>query len=105
MLPYIIYFSKLPYKPRLSKHMPYPPSATSEVGYFHFHGRNTHWFNSPSAIQYNYLYSEEELKSFLPSIRMIASKTQKVLIFFNNCHGGSAAKNALMMTKLLKESS
>jgi uncharacterized protein YecE (DUF72 family) len=42
--------------------------------------------------------SEEELKSFLPSISMIASKTQKVLIFFNNCHGGSAAKNALMMT-------
>jgi len=80
MLPYIIYFSKLPYEPRLSKLIPYHPSATSEVGYFRFHGRNTHWFNSPSAKRYNYLYSEEELKSFLPSIKMIASKTQKVLI-------------------------
>jgi uncharacterized protein YecE (DUF72 family) len=29
---------------------------------------------------------------------------KKVLIFFNNCHGGSAAKNALMMARLLKES-
>jgi uncharacterized protein YecE (DUF72 family) len=92
-------------EPKLSKLMPFHPSATSEVGYFRFHGRNTHWFNSPSAIRYNYIYSEEELKSFLPSIKMIASKTQKVLIFFNSCHGGSAAKNALMMTKLLKESS
>jgi len=105
MLPYIIYFSKLPYEPKLSKLMPFHPSATSEVGYFRFHGRNTQWFNSSSAIRYNYIYSEEELKSFLPSIKMIASKTQKVLSFFNNCHGGSAAKNACMMARLLKESS
>jgi len=91
-------------EPKLSKLMPFHPDATSEVGYFRFHGRNTQWFNSSSAIRYNYLYSKEELKIFLPSIKMIASKTQKVLIFFNNCHGGSAAKNALMMTKLLKES-
>jgi uncharacterized protein YecE (DUF72 family) len=85
--------------------MPFHPSATSDLGYFRFHGRSAHWFNAPASLRYDYLYSEEELKEFLPSVKMVASKTQKVLIFFNNCHGGSAAKNACMMARLLKESS
>jgi len=91
-------------EPKLSRLMPFHPRLTSALGYFRFHGRNVHWFNSPSSIRYNYLYSEEELKEFLPSITMITANTKKLLIFFNNCHGGAAAKNALMMIKLLKES-
>jgi uncharacterized protein YecE (DUF72 family) len=34
---------------------------------------------------------------------MIASKTKKVFIFFNNCHAGSAAKNATMLMRMLEE--
>jgi len=33
----------------------------------------------------------------------ISQKTAKTLIFFNNCHAGSAAKNAAQMAKLLTE--
>jgi uncharacterized protein YecE (DUF72 family) len=90
-------------EPKLSKLMPFHPLVTSDLSYFRFHGRNIRWFNTPSSIRYNYFYSEEELQGFLPSIKMIASQAKKILVFFNNCHGGSAAKNALMMTKLLKE--
>jgi uncharacterized protein YecE (DUF72 family) len=90
-------------EPRLSQLMPYQPMATSEIGYFRFHGRNSNWFNVPTSVRYDYLYSEGELKEFIPDIKDISRKTVKTLIFFNNCHAGSAAKNAGQMAKLLMD--
>jgi len=88
-------------EPKLPRLMPYHPKATSEMGYFRFHGRNPNWFNSPISVRYNYLYSKEELSEFIPDIKEISRKTAKTLIFFNNCYSGYAAKNAAQMTKLL----
>jgi uncharacterized protein YecE (DUF72 family) len=88
-------------EPKLPKLMPYLPRVTSEIGYFRFHGRNPNWFNAPISERYSYLYSEEELKKFIPDIKDISQKTGKTFIFFNNCHAGSAAKNAAQMAKLL----
>lgn len=88
-------------EPKLPKLMPYLPRVTSEIGYFRFHGRNPNWFNVPASVRYDYLYSEGELKEFIPDIRDISMKTAKTLLFFNNCHAGSAAKNAAQMAKLL----
>jgi uncharacterized protein YecE (DUF72 family) len=90
-------------EPKLSQLMPYHPKATSEMGYFRFHGRNPNWFNVPTSVRYDYLYNEGELKEFIPDIKDISKKTAKTLIFFNNCHAGSAAKNAAQMVKLLME--
>jgi uncharacterized protein YecE (DUF72 family) len=90
-------------EPKLPKLMPYLPRATSEIGYFRFHGRNPQWFNVPTSVRYDYLYSEGELKEFVPDIQDISRKTAKTLVFFNNCHAGSAAKNAAQMAKLLME--
>jgi len=90
-------------EPKLPKLMPYFPRTTSEIGYFRFHGRNPHWFNVPTSVRYDYLYSEGELKEFILDIQDISQKTAKTLIFFNNCHAGSAAKNAAQMAKLLIE--
>jgi uncharacterized protein YecE (DUF72 family) len=88
-------------EPKLQKLMPYTPKATSEIGYFRFHGRNPNWFNVPLKVRYDYLYSEGELKEFIPDIKDISQKTAKTLVFFNNCYSGSAAKNAAQMAKLL----
>ena len=88
-------------EPKLPKLMPYFPRATSEIGYFRFHGRNPNWFNVPIKVRYDYLYSEKELKEFIPGVKDISQKTAKTLIFFNNCYSGSAAKNAAQMAKLL----
>lgn len=90
-------------EPKLPKLMPYIPRVTSEIGYFRFHGRNTNWFNVPTSVRYDYLYSEGELKKFIPDIKDISKKTAKTFVFFNNCHAGSAAKNAAQMAKLLTE--
>ena len=91
-------------EPKLPQLMPYHPRATSEIGYFRFHGRNTNWFNVPIKVRYDYLYSEKELKEFIPDVKDISKKTAKTLIFFNNCYSGSAAKNAAQMAKLIEES-
>jgi len=85
--------------------MPYIPRVTSDIGYFRFHGRNPNWFNVPMSVRYNYLYSDQELKEFLPDIGQISQKTAKTLVFFNNCYSGAAAKNAVQMAKLLAEAS
>jgi uncharacterized protein YecE (DUF72 family) len=90
-------------EPKLPQLMPYLPRATSEIGYFRFHGRNSNWFNVPIKVRYDYLYSEKELMEFVPGIKEISQKTAKTLIFFNNCYSGSAAKNAAQMAKLLME--
>ena len=88
-------------EPKLPQLMPYHPRATSEMGYFRFHGRNTNWFNVPTSVRYDYLYSEAEMKEFIPDVKDISKKAAKTLIFFNNCHAGSAAKNATQMARLL----
>ncbi len=88
-------------EPNLPKLMPYLPRATSEIGYFRFHGRNPNWFNVPMKVRYDYLYTEGELKEFIPDIQDISKKTTKTFVFFNNCYSGSAAKNAVQMAKLV----
>lgn len=88
-------------EPKLPQLMPYVPRATSEIGYFRFHGRNPRWFNVPLKVRYDYSYSEKELKEFIPGVKDISMKVAKTLIFFNNCYSGSAAKNAAQMAKLL----
>jgi uncharacterized protein YecE (DUF72 family) len=91
-------------EPKLKGLMPFAPRATSSIGYFRFHGRNNNWFNAPTAVRYDYLYSKEELKEFIPPLHDISLKTNTVLVFFNNCHAGSAAKNAIMLAQILFES-
>ena len=88
-------------EPNLPKLMPYLPRATSEIGYFRFHGRNPNWFNVPMKVRYDYLYTEGEMKEFIPDIQDISKKTTKTFVFFNNCYSGSAAKNAVQMAKLV----
>jgi len=84
--------------------MPFAPRATSAIGYFRFHGRNKNWFNAPTSVRYDYLYSKDEIKEFIAPIYDISIKTNTIMVFFNNCHAGSAAKNAIMLAQMLFES-
>ena len=89
-------------EPRLKGLMPYNPAITTDIGYFRLHGRNTNWFDAPTSVRYDYLYTQDELKSFVPDIRNIATSAKKTIIMFNNCHAGKAALNALEMIEMLK---
>lgn len=87
-------------EPKIGPLMPYNPKVTSKITYFRLHGRNKLWFKDPDQ-RYNYLYSESELKEFIPAIKNLTQSSTICYIMFNNCHGGFAAKNAKMMQRLL----
>ncbi|MEE9514634.1 MAG: DUF72 domain-containing protein [Candidatus Brocadiales bacterium] len=88
-------------EPRLSRLMPFNPKSTSGLGYFRLHGRNPDWFNVPTSVRYDYLYSEAELREFLRPIHEVEALTQMTFVFFNNCHAGSAVRNGLRLKEML----
>jgi uncharacterized protein YecE (DUF72 family) len=88
-------------EPKLSRLMPFEPRRTSDVAYFRFHGRNQNWFNASREERYNYLYSTAELDEFIPALRSVSTGAKTTFVFFNNCHAGAAARNALMMKQML----
>jgi uncharacterized protein YecE (DUF72 family) len=85
--------------------LPLPTSSTtSEIGYIRFHGRNKdNWWDGDSTSRYDYLYSKQELQSWLCRIEEITSKVKRVFIAFNNHHKGKAVQNAVEIYNLLKE--
>jgi uncharacterized protein YecE (DUF72 family) len=90
-------------EPKLSGLMPFYPAATTDIAYFRFHGRNPHWFNAPVEVRYDYRYSKAELSGLIAPILDLSQKTKKTLVFFNNCHLGSAAKNAAELARMVFE--
>ena len=88
-------------EPELPRLMPLIPKSTSDTAYMRLHGRNKRWFNTSKEERYNYLYSDKELRSFIPHLDTISTGKAKTFVFFNNCHGGFAVRNGLMMKKIL----
>jgi uncharacterized protein YecE (DUF72 family) len=88
-------------EPKSSRLMPFAPKLTTDIGYFRLHGRSKNWFGGDKALRYDYLYSKDELQEFIPHIRHIEEQSRVTFVAFNNCHAGSAARNALMTKQFL----
>ena len=89
-------------EPQLPSLIPPVIISTSNWGYIRFHGRNSRdWYGTDSRTRYDYLYSEEELKEWIPKIRDLAGRTKKLFIFFNNHAKAQAITNAKMLINLL----
>lgn len=83
-----------------------PPVAevTSDISVIRFHGRNTKVWDKPSNAasgRFNYLYSDNELKEWVPRIKEMASKTMHLHVLFNNCFDFKPVINARTMGLLL----
>jgi uncharacterized protein YecE (DUF72 family) len=89
-------------EPALSGLVPPDVHTTSESGYVRLHGRNsaTWWGGGPERYLYN--YSKEELQAWVEKVRTMAKKAAAVYVFFNNCHAGHAARNAMLMKRMLE---
>ncbi|MCX8021366.1 MAG: DUF72 domain-containing protein [Syntrophorhabdaceae bacterium] len=90
-------------EPKLKGLFPFKPVLTSNVGYFRFHGRNREWFNVPSEVRYDYLYSEEELAEFVEPVLEVGRMADMTFVFFNNCHLGKAVKNGQMFKEMIEK--
>jgi uncharacterized protein YecE (DUF72 family) len=79
-----------------------PPivEATSDIALVRFHGRNRETWEKRGVTateRFNYLYSEEELKEWVPRIKELASKTRQLHVLFNNCYSDKAVVNSRQM--------
>ena len=91
-------------EPRLPGLFPPVVRQTNDVAYFRFHGRNAErWWDGDNSTRYDYLYDEGELREWAAKIHDTAARTRQTFVFFNNCHGGSAPRNAEQMQALLGE--
>jgi uncharacterized protein YecE (DUF72 family) len=84
--------------------IPFLPERTTDTAYFRFHGRNKeNWLKKgiETSLKFSYLYSDGELKEFIPPVRETERGAKVTYAMFNNCHGGFAMKNALRMKEFL----
>lgn len=78
--------------------------VTSPLAYVRFHGRNKeNWWQGDNVSRYDWLYSEAELREWVPRIRAILRKAGVLLAFFNNHRRGMAVQNARDLRRILQE--
>jgi uncharacterized protein YecE (DUF72 family) len=73
-----------------------PPDVkiTSNIAYFRWHGRGRRpWFD--------YRYKKEELDPWVPRVREVSRKVEKVFGYFNNHYHGYAVENCLQVLEML----
>jgi uncharacterized protein YecE (DUF72 family) len=73
-----------------------PPEihVTSNIAYFRWHGYGTRpW--------YNYRYRVEQLEPWIPKVKDVAEKAEKVYGYFNNHYHGYAVENCLQVLEML----
>jgi uncharacterized protein YecE (DUF72 family) len=79
-------------------------TATSDLAYFRLHGRNADlWYKGDNVTRYDYLYSDEELQTFIDPIKYLLANAAIVSIFFNNHAKSQATVNAKKLELLLRE--
>ena len=77
--------------------------STARISYVRLHGRNSRtWYNPKLGDRYDYEYTVDELREWLPRIRHLDERCSTTYLFFNNCHAGQAVKNARMLRQLLE---
>ncbi|HLF76365.1 MAG TPA: DUF72 domain-containing protein [Dehalococcoidia bacterium] len=86
--------------------MPLVWEATSpEMAVVRFHGRNKETWTKKglptSALRFNYLYSDDELREFVAPMQQIAQATRQVHALFNNCYEDKAVQNARRFMEML----
>jgi uncharacterized protein YecE (DUF72 family) len=67
--------------------LPTVVATTSETAYVRFHGRNAETWNKrtgSAAERFDYLYSEDELREWVPQLQELAGQAQTVYAMFNN---------------------
>jgi uncharacterized protein YecE (DUF72 family) len=85
-------------------------AVTTPTAYVRFHGRNAGTWNvrgGSAAQRFDYLYSEEELREWVPQLRELSNRAEEAYAFFNNnnqTHGvAQAPAGAELLRRLLEE--
>ena len=92
--------------------VPYVPEVTAPTAVFRLHGRNAGGFlrqlrgEEPAVREkYDYLYTEAELAALKEDVERAADEAERVFVAFNNNNRAYPVQNALMLKRLLGQSS
>jgi uncharacterized protein YecE (DUF72 family) len=78
--------------------VPTVPAVTNGIAYVRFHGRNMGTWNKrggSAAERFDYLYSDEELEEWAPTLRELAQQSEHAYAFFNNNSTSEDPQNPL----------
>lgn len=90
-------------EPQVSTLFPRIAKATSDIGYVRFHSRDGNKWYKGAEARYDYDYSDDELREWLPMLEAIAKRAKRLFVYFNNCHRGQAALNAESMKQIIEQ--
>jgi uncharacterized protein YecE (DUF72 family) len=86
-----------------------PPLAvvtSGDLAIVRFHGRRTETWEAsgiPVVERFRYLYSEEEMREWVPRIREAAEETRELHVLMNNCYANYGSTNARELAAMLDE--
>jgi uncharacterized protein YecE (DUF72 family) len=84
--------------------MPPLSEATSDIGAIRFHGRNREvWEKKGVSVseRFDYLYSQEELREWVPRVASLGQNTRQLHVLFNNCYQDKAVTNARQLAVMM----
>ncbi|MEA3402044.1 MAG: DUF72 domain-containing protein [Armatimonadota bacterium] len=92
-------------QPQFSSLIPPIAEATSNIAYVRFHGRNYDkwWQHDEAWERYDYLYSEEELREWVPKVQSLTEQAEDTYLFFNNHYHAQAVQNAMQFAEMLED--
>ncbi|POX41462.1 DUF72 domain-containing protein [Streptomyces sp. Ru73] len=80
---------------------PVTPVTSPRTAVVRFHGRSTAWGRGSKEDRFRYAYGASELAEWVPRIRGMADRAERVHVLFNNCCGDAAVRAAAQMQQLL----
>lgn len=90
-------------EPDLPRLMPRTAVVTGPIGYVRFHGRNSEkwWRHDQAWERYDYTYSEEELKEWVPKIHDLDDQAPLTVVYANNHYKGQSVDTTRKLQRLL----
>ncbi|MCB2201109.1 DUF72 domain-containing protein [bacterium] len=90
--------------PKIRSLMGARPAVCGKLAYVRFHGRNRMtWYDKDAGDRYDWDYTEQELREWLPRIQALDARAEMSYLFFNNCHAGQAIKSAIILREILRQ--
>jgi len=90
-------------EPQLPNLLPPVAEVTADIAYVRFHGRNaSKWWQHQHAYErYDYTYTANELKEWLPRIEKLNTLAEKTFVFANNHWRGQAVSTIRQLRMML----
>jgi uncharacterized protein YecE (DUF72 family) len=92
--------------PQVSKLPTVLEVTAPELAVVRFHGRSDETWKKPgtsAAERFKYLYSERELRAWVPKLETLADRADKVHALMNNCYQDYGVRNAADLAGLLAD--